>query len=96
MKELKIYLEIMGLAEDENGNPDAAGLSIGGGMVPEDEYEEKMEEIRQKVTIKDVLRFTGLGMFVEEKAAVFQGDRFVLTDYGLDVSNYIMAQFLQD
>ncbi len=25
MKELKIYLEIMGLAEDENGNPDAAG-----------------------------------------------------------------------
>ena len=37
MKELKIYLEIMGLAEDENGNPDAAGLSIGGNMVPEDE-----------------------------------------------------------
>ena len=33
---------------------------------------------------------------VREKAAVFQGDRFVLTDYGLDVSNYIMAQFLQD
>ena len=64
MKELKIYLEIIGLAEDENGNPDAAGLSIGGNMVPEDEYEEKMEEIRQKVTIKDVLWFTGLGMFV--------------------------------
>ena len=33
--------------------------------------------------------------FVEEKAAEFLGDRFVLTDYGLDVSNYIMAQFLQ-
>lgn len=33
--------------------------------------------------------------FVEEKAAEFWGDRFVLTDYGLDVSNYIMAQFLQ-
>lgn len=33
MKELKIYLEIMGLAEDENGNPDATGLSIGGNMV---------------------------------------------------------------
>lgn len=71
MKELKIYLEIMGLAEDENGNPDAAGLSIGGNMVPEDEYEEKMEEIRQKVTIKDVLWFTGLGMFVEEKDCRF-------------------------
>ncbi len=45
MKELKIYLEIMGLAEDENGNPDAAVLSIGGGMVPEEDYEERMEEI---------------------------------------------------
>lgn len=71
MKELKIYVEIMGLAEDENGNPDAAGLSIGGNMVPEDAYEEKMEEIRQKVTIKDVLWFTGSGMFVEEKDCRF-------------------------
>ena len=34
--------------------------------------------------------------FVKAKAARFEGDRFVLTDYGLDVSNYIMAQFLQD
>lgn len=34
--------------------------------------------------------------FVKEKAARFEGDRFVLTDYGLDVSNYIMALFLQD
>ena len=34
--------------------------------------------------------------FVKEKAARCEGDRFVLTDYGLDVSNYIMAQFLQD
>ena len=34
--------------------------------------------------------------FVKEKAARFEGDRFVLTDYGLDVINYIMAQFLQD
>ena len=34
--------------------------------------------------------------FVKDKAARFEGDRFVLTDYGLDVSNYIMAQFLQD
>ena len=33
--------------------------------------------------------------FVKEKAAHFEGDRFVLTDSGLDVSNYIMAQFLQ-
>lgn len=29
--------------------------------------------------------------FVKEKAAHFEGDRFVLTDYGLDVSNYIMG-----
>lgn len=47
------------------------------------------------VSAKDV--YPGLmETFVAEKAAVFQGDRFVLTDYGLDVSNYIMAQFLQD
>lgn len=52
-------------------------------------------ERRFGVPAKDV--YPGLmEMFVEEKAAVFQGDRFVLTDYGLDVSNYIMAQFLQD
>lgn len=52
-------------------------------------------ERRFGVSAKDV--YPGLmEMFVEEKAAVFQGNRFVLTDYGLDVSNYIMAQFLQD
>lgn len=52
-------------------------------------------ERRFGVSAKDV--YPGLmEMFVEEKAAVFQGDRFVLTDYGLDVSNYIIAQFLQD
>ena len=52
-------------------------------------------ERRFGVSAKDV--HPGLmEMFVEDKAAVFQGDRFVLTDYGLDVSNYIMAQFLQD
>lgn len=52
-------------------------------------------ERRFGVSAKDV--YPGLmEMFVEEKAAVFQGDRFVLTDYGFDVSNYIMAQFLQD
>ena len=52
-------------------------------------------ERRFGVSAKDV--YPGLmETFVEEKAAVFQGDRFVLTDYGLDVSNYIMAQFLQD
>ena len=52
-------------------------------------------ERRFGVSAKDV--YPGLmEMFVEEKAAVFQGDRFVLTGYGLDVSNYIMARFLQD
>ena len=52
-------------------------------------------ERRFGVSAKDV--YPGLmEMFVEEKAAVFQGDRFVLTDYGLDVSNYILAQFLHD
>lgn len=36
-----------------------------------------------------------LERFVREGAAVLDGDRFRLTDYGLDVSNYVMAEFLQ-
>ena len=52
-------------------------------------------ERRFGISAKEV--YPGLmGTFVKEKAARFEGDRFVLTDYGLDVSNYIMAQFLQD
>lgn len=84
MKELKIYVEIMGLAEDENGNPDAAGLSIGGGMVPEEEYEERIEEIRQKVTIKDVLRIAGLEVNVEEKDCRFISQEEYEEKYGED------------
>ena len=53
-------------------------------MVPEDEYEEKMEEIRQKVTIKDVLWFTGLGMFVEEKDCQFIFQEEYEEKYGED------------
>ena len=33
---------------------------------------------------------------VKEGAAVLERDRFFLTEYGFDVSNYVMAQFLQD
>ena len=52
-------------------------------------------ERRFGISAKEV--YPGLmDTFVKEKAARFEGDRFVLTDYGLDVSNYIMAQFLQD
>ena len=84
MKELKIYLEIMGLAEDENGNPDAAVLSIGGGMVPEEEYEERMEEIQQKVTIKGVLRIAGLEGNVEKKDCRFISKEEYEEKYGED------------
>lgn len=31
-----------------------------------------------------------------EKAGIIENGRFRLTDYGLDVSNYVMAEFLQD
>ncbi len=34
--------------------------------------------------------------FADQKLAVLSGDRFYLTDFGIDVSNYVMAQFLQD
>ena len=56
-----------------------------------------LPEFERRFGVSAKVVYPGLmEMFVEEKAAVFQGDRFVLTDYGLDVSNYIMAQFLQD
>ena len=32
---------------------------------------------------------------VREGAAVIENGRFMLTDYGMDVSNYVMAEFLQ-
>lgn len=34
--------------------------------------------------------------FVKEGAANLSGGRFFLTDYGMDVSNYVMAEFLQE
>jgi oxygen-independent coproporphyrinogen III oxidase len=34
--------------------------------------------------------------FVKEGAAVLSDGRFFLTDYGMDVSNYVMAEFLQE
>ena len=34
--------------------------------------------------------------FVREGAAVLSDGRFFLTDYGMDVSNYVMAEFLQE
>lgn len=33
---------------------------------------------------------------VKEGAALLERDRFFLTEYGIDVSNYVMAQFLQE
>ena len=34
--------------------------------------------------------------FVREGAALLEEGRFKLTEYGMDVSNYVMAEFLQD
>ena len=56
-----------------------------------------LTEFKERFGVSAQEVYSGLmETFVEEKAAEFRGDRFVLTDYGLDVSNYIMAQFLQD
>ena len=53
------------------------------------EFEERFGERAQDV-------YPGLMERLEkEGAAVLSGGRFRLTDYGMDVSNYVMAEFLQ-
>ncbi len=53
------------------------------------EFEERFGERAQDV-------YPGLMERLEkEGAAVLSGSRFRLTDYGMDVSNYVMAEFLQ-
>ena len=37
-----------------------------------------------------------LKRIIADGGAEIDGDHFRLTEYGMDVSNYIMAQFLQD
>ncbi len=53
-------------------------------MVPEEEYEERIEGIRQKVTIKDVLRIAGLEGNVEEKDCRFISQEEYEEKYGED------------
>ena len=58
------------------------GVSLG-------EFEERFGERAQDV-------YPGLmERLVREGAAVLSDGRFRLTDYGMDVSNYVMAEFLQ-
>lgn len=51
-------------------------------------------EDRFSVSVREV--YPGLmEKLVREGAAVIENERFMLTDYGMDVSNYVMAEFLQ-
>lgn len=56
-----------------------------------------LEEFKEQFHVPAEQVYPGLfDRLVREKAAVIKDGRFRLTDYGLDVSNYVMAEFLQD
>lgn len=64
MNEVAIYLEIWGLATDEDGNPGYAGMKITLGKT---EKEIGYKELTKAINIKEVLEVALLERIVEEK-----------------------------
>lgn len=60
MRELRICMEINGLAEDENGTPCPGGMSLSLGMVPDEGFEEKYSQLMDTTSCEEVLKFIGL------------------------------------
>jgi DNA-directed RNA polymerase subunit RPC12/RpoP len=57
MRELRICMEINGLAEDENGNPCPGGMSLSLGMVPDEDFEDKYKQLVTGLDVNEVLKF---------------------------------------
>ena len=56
-----------------------------------------LEEFENRFHIRAEEVYPGvMEKFVRDGAAVIENGRFRLTDYGMDVSNYVMAGFLFD
>ena len=56
-----------------------------------------LEEFQKRFGVSAESVYPGImERFVEEGAAVLENGNFRLTEYGMDVSNYVMAEFLQD
>lgn len=64
MNEVAIYFEIWGLATDEDGNPDYAGMKIKLGEI---EKEIDYKELTKNINIKGILEMALLERIVEEK-----------------------------
>ena len=61
MKDVNLYLEIDGLAIDEDGNESSAGLKVKLGSLPDDKYEEAMEQMKNAdPDLKQILGMIGL------------------------------------
>lgn len=67
MKQIRICLEIQGLAEDEYGRPCPAGLCITFGEVEEEKYIEKYSgfwELINSLNMEDVLEMVHLNKII--------------------------------
>lgn len=60
MRELRICMEINGLAEDEEGNSCPGGMSLSLGMVPDEGFEEKYSQLVAGLDVNEVLKFIRL------------------------------------
>lgn len=66
MKDVNLYLEIDGLAIDENGNDCPAGIKIKLGSLPDDMYEEAIEKMNEaKPDIKKILSMIRLEEYAD-------------------------------
>ena len=66
MKDVNLYLEIDGLAIDENGNDCPAGSKIKLGSLPDDMYEEAIEKMnKEKPDIKKILSMISLEEYAD-------------------------------
>ena len=57
MRDLRICMEINGLAEDEGGNPCPGGVSLSLGMVPDEDFEDKYKQLVAGLDVNEVLKF---------------------------------------
>lgn len=66
MKDVNLYLEVDGLAIDENGNDCPAGIKIKLGSLPDDMYEEAIEKMNEaKPDIKSILSMIRLEEYAD-------------------------------
>lgn len=78
MRKLIVYLEVNGLAEDEDGNPCEAGIKLDTGLVVDDD---KYEELLSSIKLSDLAEFLQL-MEIKESDCRLISEEDYLTEYG--------------